>query len=293
MNGILWAITAGVGFGLFQAFHRRANQLIDAFAATFVLLVISVVALGTGSAVTQDLGVIGRAPAWAFFAFAAAGVVQFFFGWTFLTLSQQRDGASRTGIAIAATPLIGSVAAAIFLDEPLTAITLVGVLLVVAGVALIAQRQGSTGSRLAAVPWFGLGSAFCWGTSPLFVRWGLDGLDVPLIGVTLALASAAVLYATLLAFKVGGRSLRVPRSAYGWILLSSLLAAGAIAAQWQAWDLIEVTVAITLMQLATPVVVLAAPLVVGTDMERLTPALIVGMAAVIGGSMLVVWTGRA
>lgn len=67
----------------------------------------------------------------------------------------------------------------------------------------------------------------------------------------------------------------------------------AIAAQWQAWDLIEVSVAITLMQLATPVVVLAAPLVIGTEMERLTPALLVGTAAVIGGSMLVVWTGQA
>lgn len=292
MSGILWATAAGVGFGLFQAFHRRANQFLDAIGATFFLLIIAVVALGTGSAFTQDLGALGRAPAWAFLAFALAGIVQFFFGWTFLTLSQHRDGASRTGIAIAATPLIGSVGAAIFLDEPLTPIVLVGVLLVVAGVALIAQRHGSSGNRMAAVPWFGLGSALCWGTAPLFVRWGLDGLDVPLIGVTLAMASAAAMYAILLVVTGGGYRLKVPRAAIGWILLSSLLAAGAIAAQWQAWDLIEVTVAITLMQLATPVVVLAAPLVIGTEMEKLTPALLLGMAAVVGGSMLVIWTGQ-
>ncbi len=293
MSGILWAIMAGVGFGLFQAFHRRANQFIDAFGATFILLIIATTAMGAGSALTQDLSVIGQAPAWAFLAFALAGVVQFFFGWTFLTLSQQRDGASRTGIAIAATPLIGSVSAAIFLDEPLPVVTFVGVMLAVAGVALIAQRGNSAGPRLAAVPWFGLGSAFCWGTAPLFVRWGLDGLDVPLIGVTLALAIAAVLYAVALAIRLGGLRFDVPRASYGWIVFSSLLAAGAIAAQWQAWDLIEVAVAITLMQLATPVVVLTAPFIVGTEMERLTPALLLGMAAVIAGSMLVVWTGQA
>ena len=207
-----------------------------------------------------------------------------------LSLSQQRDGASRTGIAIAATPLIGSIAAAIFLDEPLSGITFVGVLLAAAGVASMAQRGGDSDSLLTAVPWYGLGSAFCWGTSPLLVRWGLEGLDVPLIGVTLALASAAVVYAVMML--VRRHRLLVPRHAYKWILLSSLLAAGAIAAQWQAWGLIEVTVAITLMQLAAPVVVFTAPIVIGSDMEKVTMRLVLGMIAVLAGSLLVVWTGR-
>lgn len=290
MSGVLWAAAAGIGFGLFQAFHRRANQLMDAISATFVLLLIAVVVVGTGSFVTQDTGVIGEAPAWAFLAFALAGTVQFFFGWTLLSLSQQRDGASRTGIAIAATPLIGSIAAAIFLDEPVSVITFVGVLLAATGVAVMAQRNESADGLLSAVPWFGLGSAFCWGTAPLLVRWGLEGLDVALIGVTLALASAAAIYAVMMV--VRRHKLRVPPDARKWILLSSLLAAGAIAAQWQAWDLIEVTVAITLMQLATPVVVFTAPFVIGTDMERVTPTLVLGMIAVLGGSLLVVWTGR-
>lgn len=288
---MLWAAAAGIGFGLFQAFHRRANQLIDAVSATFVLLLIAVTVVGTGSAVTQDTSVIGTAPVWAFLAFALAGIVQFFFGWTLLSLSQQRDGASRTGIAIAATPLIGSIMAAIFLDEPVSAATFVGVILAAAGVALMSQRGGNAASGLGAVPWFGLASAFCWGTAPLLVRWGLEGLDVPLIGVALALASAATAYAVMIALR--RHRVHVPRDAYRWIVLSSLLAAGAIAAQWQAWDLIEVTVAITLMQLATPVVVFAAPIVIGTEMERVTPVLVLGMIAVLAGSLLVVWTGRA
>jgi len=291
MSGVLWAAAAGIGFGLFQAFHRRANQLMDAISATFVLLVIAVVAVGTGSAITQDTTVISSAPAWAFLAFALAGIVQFFFGWTLLSLSQQRDGASRTGIAIAATPLIGSLAAVIFLDEPVSAVTFVGVLLAATGVAVMSQRNETSDSLLSAVPWFGLGSAFCWGTAPLLVRWGLEGIDVALIGVTLALASAAAVYAVMML--VRRHRLRVPRSAYKWILTSSLLAAGAIAAQWQAWDLIEVTVAITLMQLAAPVVVFTAPYIVGTEAERVTPTVVLGMIAVLGGSLLVVWTGQA
>ncbi len=293
MSGVLWAITAGVGFGVFQAFHRRANQLIDAFVATFILCTVGFVVIGGGTALTHDLGVLADTPLWAFGAFAMGGIFQFIGGWTFLTLSQQRDGAARTGIAIAATPLIGSVAAAIFLDEPLPAITILGVLLVVAGVALLADPNRSSSGRLAAVPWFGLGSAFCWGVAPLFVRWGLRGLDVPLMGVTVALAGAAIVYGVVLFAGASRRRLRVPRPAVRWIAISSLLVAGSIAAQWQAWDLIEVTVAITLMQLATPVVVLVAPLVVGSELERLTPMIFAGMTAVIAGSMLVVWTGQA
>ena len=46
MSGIIWAAAAGIGFGLFQAFHRRANQLIDAVSATFVLLLIAVTVVG-------------------------------------------------------------------------------------------------------------------------------------------------------------------------------------------------------------------------------------------------------
>ncbi|HEX9854221.1 MAG TPA: EamA family transporter [Acidimicrobiia bacterium] len=289
MSGVLWAAGAGIGFGLFQAFHRRANALIDAFGATFVLLVIASLTVGTVASLTEDVSILASTPGWAFGAFALAGLVQFFGGWTLLSLSQRRDGAARTGVAIAATPLIGSVAAAIFLDEPLTAIAAVGVILVVVGVVLIARRDGVTGSGLSAVPWYGLGSAACWGTAPLFVRWGLRGLDTPLIGVTLALASAAVVYAVVLLLHVGGTRLRVPPAAYRWILISSLLAATAITAQWQAWHLIEVTVAITLMQLATPVVVVVAPLVVGADLERPTATLLTGMAAVLGGSLLVLW----
>jgi len=156
---------------------------------------------------------------------------------------------------------------------------------------VMSQRHETSDSLLSAVPWFGLGSAFCWGTAPLLVRWGLEGLDVALIGVTLALASAAAVYAVMMV--VRRHRLRVPRDAYKWILTSSLLAAGAIAAQWQAWDLIEVTVAITLMQLAAPVVVFTAPYIVGTEVERVTPTVILGMAAVMAGSLLVVWTGQA
>jgi drug/metabolite transporter (DMT)-like permease len=75
--------------------------------------------------------------------------------------------------------------------------------------------------------------------------------------------------------------------------LGAIIVATAITSQWIAYDLIEISIAVTLMQVATPVVVFAAPLIVGTELERITSRLVVGMIAVVGGSVLVVLTGRA
>ncbi len=73
--------------------------------------------------------------------------------------------------------------------------------------------------------------------------------------------------------------------------MGAVLVGSAIASQWIAFDLIEISIAITLMQMATPVVVFAAPVIVGTEMERITLRLMAGMVAVVGGSVLVVLTG--
>ncbi len=293
MSGIIWALIAGVGFGVFQAVHRRANQLIDAYRATFRLLLIGFVILGTVTFTTQDLDPVRHAPWWSFLAFSAVGIIHFFFGWTFLALSQQRIGAARTGVAIGATPLIGSILAALVLGEPLPPPTFIGVLAVVIGVALIATRAGDSGLIQTEIPWFALGAALSWGTSPLFIRWGLSGLPIPLFGVTVGLAAAATLYALVLVLaapETGGLS---PRRATGWLALGAVILGTAITSQWIAFDLIEISIAITLMQISTPVVVFAAPLVVGSEMERVTLRLVAGMVAVVGGSILVVLTGSA
>ena len=54
-------------------------------------------------------------------------------------------------------------------------------------------------------------------------------------------------------------------------------------------NLVEANVVVTLEQVATPVVVLLAPFIVGSAIERWTWPLIAGMVAIIVGSTLVLW----
>jgi drug/metabolite transporter (DMT)-like permease len=291
MGGAAWALFAGVSFGIFQAVNRRANQLIDPYRATFALLLIAVLGLGIIAAFTQDLALLSSAPLSAFFAFGAAGIIHFFLGWTFLGISQQRIGAANTGVVLAATPLIGSLLAALVLDEPLGPVALLAIALVSAGVMLIARRAGSADDQELTYPWFALAASLSWGTSPLFIRWGLEGLESPVVGVTIGLACAASLYAVVLVTGRAPTTSETPRAVRRWILIGGILVAAAIAAQWTALDLVEVNIVLTLQQMATPVVVLVAPFIVGTAVERWTWRLILGMVAVVAGSTLVIWAG--
>lgn len=286
--GVALAITAGVGFGLFQAVNRRANQGLDAYRATFGLLLIATVGLAIVSALTQDLSLLGEASATSLLHFATAGIVHFFVGWTFLSLSQQRDGAARTGATAGATPPIGTILAAVVLGEGFGLVVAAGVVLVAVGVVALSLRAADGRSLLGSVPWFGLLAAASWGTSPLFIRWGLEGLPAPLLGVTVGMAGATLSYAIALSATGRWTGAPITRPTLLWLTLAGVIVAISIGSQWTSYDTVAIAVAITLMQLSAPVVIVTAPLIVGSHLEKITPSLLLGTGLVMAGSIIVI-----
>ena len=61
MTGVVWAAVAGIGFGLFQSVNRAALRGMDAYASTFLQLLVSVVILVVASLVVAGALVIGAA----------------------------------------------------------------------------------------------------------------------------------------------------------------------------------------------------------------------------------------
>ncbi|NNC41585.1 MAG: DMT family transporter [Acidimicrobiia bacterium] len=139
MTGIYWATAAGIGFGVFQTLHRRAGRGVDRYLATFILLTVSSVVLIAASVIMGDIDVLADASPLAILDFSLAGVIHFSIGWTFLTFSQRRIGAARTGALIGTSPLFGTVIAAVVLGEFLSFPAMMGVALVVIGVFLISN----------------------------------------------------------------------------------------------------------------------------------------------------------
>jgi len=134
MSGAVWATVAGVGFGLFQSVNRQAVRGLDVWQSTFLQLAVSSVVLLAGTLATGDLAGLAGVPPLALAAFFGAGLIHFSVGWTLLNASQKRIGAARTSPLLAATPLFGSILAAVTLGEVPGIVTVLGMLLIVGGV---------------------------------------------------------------------------------------------------------------------------------------------------------------
>jgi DME family drug/metabolite transporter len=280
----MWAVASGVGFGVFQVFNRRAlTGIDDAYVSTFIQLVVAALVLAAAAIATQDLALLGDAPAWSLVAFAAAGVVHFLFGWTFLTLSQQRIGAARTAPLLTTTPLFGLVIAAVTLGQIPRVAVLLAIVPMVAG-AYVLSGGGSEARGLDAV--FGIATAAMWATSAVLTLEALEGLPSPLLGVTVGMLAAVPSYAVALLIHrrrhgLGGMA----RASFALKIAAAVLLA--LATWWRllALDGAAVGAVLALNLLSVPVTLLLAPLVVGRRLEVVTLRLWVGAALVMTGTL--------
>lgn len=296
MSGALWAITAGVGFGLFQTFNRRAVRGMDVYVATFIQLLISTIVLVAVALLTEDVGELLAAPFGVWMNFALAGFFHFFIGWTFLNASQKQIGAARTSPLIGTTPLFATVIASMTLGEFPGLWGIIGILLIVLGSYLISKRSGdSTASEGNPHPirtgwqasWLGLSAAFCWALSPIFIRAGLEGLPSPLLGVTWGIAFSALAYGVVLLWqRERWRGSQITGDAWLFKLLAGLLVGLSTWVRWIALDLAKVAIVIALTMVSVPLVILLSPFVSGKQMENVTLTLWVGTGFILGGALL-------
>jgi len=286
--GLAWAVIAGVSFGLSQLFNRGLNREIDALRATTAMVTSLLGFLVVALFVTGDLSALPDIPAVAVLWFVAAGLMHFLAGWTMFALSQQRIGPSRTAAILSANPVLAAIIAWFVLSGSLRAITWVGVLAVTTGVAVITTARLTTGRWTN--PSLALVATLCFSISPVFVRWGLDEFDYALLGLAVGMAFTVPAMHVVSRLYTGGWVI-VPQGVRRW-LLGGGMSALALTAQWTAFSLIPIGVAVSLQQLSTPVVLFLGPIVLSAPSERATPRLVAGTAMVVAGSILVALFGR-
>lgn len=289
MSGAAWAALSGVGFGLFQALNAKAvRDLGSVYASTFLQLVLAAAILALASLLTEDVSEIGDASAWAITAFALAGLVHFFVGWTTLNLSQARIGAARSSPLLSTTPLFGLVFAAVIVSQLPGWSAAIGIALTIAGAYLVSDPGGGRRARLRDSG-FALATACAWALSPLLTLEGLESLDSPLLGVTVGMVAAAVAYGITLAvssapFDLAGGA----RDALALKLLAGVVVALATWGRWVAVDLADVAVVLALNLLAVPVVLVVAPIISGRHIEVVNAKIWGGAALVMLGSLVLI-----
>jgi drug/metabolite transporter (DMT)-like permease len=292
VSGTVVAAASGIGFGLFQTLNIRAVRGMDPLASTFLQIAVAAVALLAASVVSGGLGDLGSAPESALLWFAAAGLLHFVAGWTFLNISQKRIGAARTSPLLTTVPLFGIAIAALTVGQLPKAVELPAIALMMLGAYVVVSRGagGRPARAVDALP--ALGCALCWSLSPALTVRGLEGLDDPLLGLTLGLVVSVVGYAFAFALARRDLGLRTAgRHALAVKLLAGVLVALSTWGRWAALDGTTVAVVLALNLLSIPVVLVASPLTAGRHVEHVTPRVWTGAALVVAGSLLLIVTG--
>ena len=289
MTGVLWATAAGIGFGLFQSVNRRAlRDIEDPYVSTFLQLAVATGILVLASLLSEDLSQLGDASGEAIALFALVGVIHFVLGWLFLNVSQMRIGASRTAPLITLTPLFGVALAAVTLGELPSLGALVAIVPVVIG-AWILAAGGAGGVAIERDSIFAFGTSFMWALSAVLTVEALEGLDSPLLGVTIGLLAATATLGGVLAARGALGTMRlIARNALGLKLLAAALVAFATWFRLLALDETAVAVVLAANQVTVPITLVLAPIMVGRHLEQAGSRVWLGGALVVAGVLALI-----
>ena len=103
------------------------------------MLSAGVVTVGILTVLLADWQHIAQANVLGLFYFAVAGIIHFIGGWGFQNASASIIGAARMSAALGATPMFAALFAVLFLGERVSFLLALGILLVMAGIYLIAE----------------------------------------------------------------------------------------------------------------------------------------------------------
>ena len=289
MSGVLWATASGIGFGLFQSLNRSAIRGIDdPYVSAFLQLCVATAVLVAASLASEDLSQLGDASGEAIAIFAIAGIIHFLLGWLFLNMSQARIGASRTAPLITLTPLFGVVLAVVTLGEVPSIVALGAILPIMVGAWLLASRgRGHVAIERDSI--FALGAAFMWALSAVLTVEALEGLDSPLLGVTVGLLAATAALGGVLRARGSLAAVRsIGRNALTLKLFAAVVIAFATWFRLLALDETDVGVVLAISLVGVPITLVLAPLLVGRHLEQAGARVWLGGLLVVAGVLALI-----
>ena len=141
----------------------------------------------------------------------------------------------------------------------------------------------------------GLGTAICFSSSSIFIRYGLETIPSPLIGVTIGMVFCTFAYGLILLARFRNQNDEEKNLSYsrqGIFLLffvGIFLGLGTLS-RWIAIDLAPIAIVIGLSGLTVPVVLMLSPILMGRSLENVTMRLWLGAGLVIIGASLITFS---
>lgn len=224
-------------------------------------------------------------------AFAGAGLTGTFLGMIAYYASIQRLGASRTEPLKASMPLYATLFAVLLLGEDITTGNLAGVVLIVAGVAVISwESRSNSVADVKDTPWtlaLPLLAAVLFGVEPILAKVGLAEGTPPMVGLAVKTVVALAALVGYLAWRgsLSGLAGRVSHNRR-WYLAAAVSFTVFLIAFYLGLEAAPVVVVIPIFQ-SSPLFVILLSAVFLRQIERVTPRLVAGAAVVIVGATVV------
>ena len=220
----------------------------------------------------------------ALFGFIMGGLFGTGIGRRWMYIAIERIGASPATAIKNSAPVITTFLAVLFLGEQVTVFEWVAVAAIVIGITLVTWKRGAGLRQLRDVGVLAaVGSALSYGVRPLFLKFGLDEVDIPLTAALIG-AVAALVYASLFTRYDRMRSGLRAKSAPYFIGAGVLQAFGFLALTF-GLSTEDVSIGYPVTSTA-PLFTVAFTALLLRGVEQLTWSIVLGAVLVVGG---VVW----
>ncbi len=260
MLGAFLALIAAITFGLNNASIRRGVLTGTVFQALLVTVSLGIVMFLVPALVTGEIARIPNLSQQQLLCFSAAGVVHFVVGRYSNYGAVRALGANLAGGIIQLQILVSLIVAMIFLDERLTILKSLGIVMAV-GASLITLYGRSNSVENAALKFtpnylegflLGILGGIAYGIGPVLVRSGLESPADSLIAGCVSYSSAFVVLLILLTAAGPRRqAFSIDRVAMRWFVLSGVAVNISQFFVYLALSMAPVTVVIPIVQLYT------------------------------------------
>ena len=141
----------------------------------------------------------------------------------------------------------------------------------------------------------GLGTAICFSSSSIFIRYGLETIPSPLIGVTIGMVFCTFAYGLILLARFRNqndeeKNLSYSRQGIFLLFFGGIFLGFGTLSRWIAIDLAPIAIVIGLSGLTVPVVLMLSPILMGRSLENVTVRLWIGAGLVIIGASLITFS---
>lgn len=138
---------------------------------------------------------------------------------------------------------------------------------------------------------FGILTALCWATSPIFIARGLEGIPSSIWATAIGLVIATLIYLVYFLLQKKGRELvSIDKRHLLWQVAAGVAGGLGILSRNIALESTLVAVVIGLGQLQILITLILGPVIQGkVDRERVTGKLIAGIVLILGGTMLIIY----